>query len=277
MQRVRDSGAVWLGGLAIGVSALRREPALGLKRLVLPTSYWRTAEFAYVYRQLRLARAARVLDLGSPKDLASILARRRGYHVTATDIQANAVELCARFAAAQGIVGHDAGEICPEVQDGRHLSYPDNHFDGAFCVSVLEHIPDGGDGEAIAELVRVVKPGGLIVVTTPYDRVYRETFVRRRVYERDARPGEEVFWERHYDAPALASRLLSVAGARCIDREVWGEARVRGEALLRGAGRLRAILSPLEPLLATVALRPVNEAGTAHPMAVFFTLEKLER
>jgi hypothetical protein len=78
--------SVWLAGLRVGARALRTEPTLALKRLILPVSYWRAAEFTYVARRLRLPSGARVFDLGSPKDLAAFLAERRGYDVLAADI-----------------------------------------------------------------------------------------------------------------------------------------------------------------------------------------------
>src|SRR3954467_10273376 len=72
---------IWAAGVSVGWRTLRKEPVLGLKRLALPVSYWRSAEFAYVWRQLDRPAGARILDVGSPKDLAAILARRRGYEV----------------------------------------------------------------------------------------------------------------------------------------------------------------------------------------------------
>lgn len=95
---------VWMMGLRIGLTSLPKEPVLGVKRLVLPISYWRTAEFAYVWRRLsRFPAGARVLDLGSPKDLAAMLARHRGYEVVATDILPEAIGLSRRYARAQGL------------------------------------------------------------------------------------------------------------------------------------------------------------------------------
>ena len=158
MSRVLDALSVWAGGTEVGLETVRREPVLGFKRIILPASYWRTMEFAYVRRQLNLPRGARVLDVGSPKDLAMILARRRGYALTATDLLAEPVELSRRYAMAQGIDGDGPGRLRSEVQDGRQLSYPDNSFDAAFAASVVEHIPGEGDTDAMREMVRVVKP-----------------------------------------------------------------------------------------------------------------------
>ena len=270
MSRVRDAASIWTAGLAIGLATLRREPILGLKRVLLPSSYWRTMEFAYVYRQLRLPAGAAVLDVGSPKELALILARRRGYAVTATDLLPEPVEVARRYAEAQGISGDGAGRVRTETQDGRHLTYPDNHFDAAFAVSVLEHIPGNGDTEAMREMVRVVKPGGLVVVTTPYDLKYREDSVAGSF---SGRPGEETIWERHYDEDELEKRLLGVDGVQCVDRQLWGEGTLSGEAMLGRMGRLRAFASPAEAAMAAACLRPVRLGD--RPMAVFFTLRKL--
>jgi SAM-dependent methyltransferase len=247
---------------------------LGLKRLALPVSYWRSAEFAYVWRQLTCPRGARVLDVGSPKDLATMFARHRGYEVEATDILPEAVALSRRYAIAQGLDGEAPGRVRSVVQDGRALSYPDESFDAAYSVSVLEHIPDRGDSAAIRELLRVVRPGGLVVATVPYDRAYRETFVKGPVYERKPVGSGAIFYERHYDRAALAERLLVAVTAEVVDLRLWGEGVVRMEALLDRMGAWRLPLSPLEGLLSTVLLRQVEPDGPGHPMAAFFTLRR---
>src|SRR5262245_18634427 len=253
---------IWTAGLLVGLRTLREEPVLGLKRLAMPVSYWRSVEFAYVWRQLALGAGRRVVDLGSPKDLAAMLAKHRGYEVVATDILPEAIALSKRYARAQGLEGRGPGRVHSEVQDGRALTYADASFDAAYSVSVLEHIPDEGDSAAIRELTRVVRPGGLIVVTVPYDRVYRETFVEHDVYERHRVGSEAVFFERHYDRETLGARLLNSPTAEVVDLRFWGEGLVRMEALLHRLGRLRLPLSPLEAFLSTVTLRQVEADGT---------------
>lgn len=265
---------MWVAGMRVGLGCLRTEPVLGIKRLLLPVSYWRVAEFGYVWRQLAAIKTGKVLDLGSPKDLAAILARDRGFAVTAVDILPEAISLSERHARAQGLAGEGPGSVKSEVQDGRALTYADNTFDAVYSVSVLEHIPDGGDTAAMEELLRVVKPGGLVIVTTPYDTAYRETFVQESVYERTQVGSEPVFFERHYDDAALAERLLGWTEAELVDQELWGEPGVRGESLLVRAGPLRVPLSPLEPLLSGFFLHRLQSNGPQNPMAVFFTLRK---
>ncbi len=49
--------------------------------------------------------------------------------------------------------------------DATRLPFRDATFDRIVCTEVLEHIPD--DRAAVRELVRVLKPGGLIAVSVP--------------------------------------------------------------------------------------------------------------
>ena len=265
---------VWAAGLGVGFRTLRREPLLGLKRLALPVSYWRSAEFGYVWRQLTAPAGARVLDVGSPKDLAAMLAHRRGYEVVATDILPEAVESSRRYAVAQGLDGCGPWRVRSEVQDGRALQYGDGSFDAAFSVSVLEHIPDDGDTTAMRELVRVVRPGGVIVVTVPYDRRYRETFVDGPVYERTPAAGERLFFERHYDRDTFHARLVPTDRCDVIDLTLWGEGSIRLEALLDRLGPMRIPLSPFEAFLSSALLRQIAPDGGGHPMAAFVTLRR---
>ena len=103
------------------------------------------------------------------------------------------------------------------MQDARALTYADDSFDAAYSVSVIEHIPDDGDSAAMRELMRFVRPGGVVVVTVPYDRRYRETFVDGPVYERKPLGSEAVFFERHYDRESLTKRLLGQGTAEVVD------------------------------------------------------------
>src|SRR5207248_6289682 len=121
--------ALWKRGLRTGLSSIKREPILGLKRVVLPVSYWRTAEFSYVWEQLAAVPGMRVLDLGSPKDLALFLARDVGCEVIAVDILESAIDVSRRYATATGREGSGPGRVRSEVQDGRALPYLDDSFD----------------------------------------------------------------------------------------------------------------------------------------------------
>ena len=52
------------------------------------------------------------------------------------------------------------------LYDGRHLPFPDQHFDSVFSTEVFEHIFNLP--EILKELNRVMKPGGKILITCPF-------------------------------------------------------------------------------------------------------------
>ena len=54
--------------------------------------------------------------------------------------------------------------VSPVQADLRKLQFPASHFDKVFCFSTIEHVPE--DNIAMQELWRVLKPGGVLVLTT---------------------------------------------------------------------------------------------------------------
>jgi SAM-dependent methyltransferase len=50
--------------------------------------------------------------------------------------------------------------------DGQNLPFTDNLFDTIICIDVIEHVPN--PQQMIQELVRVLKPGGILILSTPF-------------------------------------------------------------------------------------------------------------
>ncbi|MCX5797862.1 MAG: class I SAM-dependent methyltransferase [Elusimicrobia bacterium] len=62
------------------------------------------------------------------------------------------------------------GDLAADVA---RLPFPDADFDALICDHVLEHVPD--DRKAMAELLRVLKPGGWAILQVPVSKVLKET------------------------------------------------------------------------------------------------------
>ena len=109
----------------------------------------------------------RVLDLGCGAGRHAFEAYRRGARVVAADLDHGELNgVGGMFAAmrAEGEVRPPAGGAALAA-DATKLPFPDGAFDAVIVAEILEHIPD--DSAAMAEVARVVRPGGSVAVTVP--------------------------------------------------------------------------------------------------------------
>ncbi len=96
---------------------------------------------------------ARVLDVGCGAGQVVDRLTQAGFEAHGVDVSEP------NIARARKI-----SERC-QMYDGRHLPFPDDHFASVGALNVLEHVEEP---EAfLAELVRVVTPGGRLVVSSP--------------------------------------------------------------------------------------------------------------
>jgi SAM-dependent methyltransferase len=123
-----------------------------------------TVDFA----QLGVVSGERVLDLGCGFGRHAFEAARRGAGVVAVDAQAaevDAVRSMAQAMAAAGELPSGLPGLSAVQANALALPFGDGSFDRVIASEVLEHIDD--DVSAMAELARVLRPGGTIAVTVP--------------------------------------------------------------------------------------------------------------
>ena len=133
----------------------------------------------------------RCLDLGSDNGVVSLLLRRRGGRWASADLAPEAVE------SIRELVQTDV-----HLVTGGSLPFRDREFDRVAVVDMLEHVPD--DRAFAAELARVTRPGGTLVVNTPFRRETRLRRLRHALGQTDERHGH---LRPGYDAEELRALL----------------------------------------------------------------------
>jgi len=106
-------------------------------------------------RAAGVAPGARVLDVGFGWGTALEMLDRQGFQTFGVEITPHAIA-AARTLLPQSVL------VVAEATD---LPFPYGYFDVLVCSHVLEHLPQ--DSAAIAELCRVLKPGGWAVLGVP--------------------------------------------------------------------------------------------------------------
>lgn len=119
------------------------------------------------FDRLGVGSHTKVIDIGAGQGRHSFEMFRRGADVIAFDqSESDMADVAEMFDAmmAEGQVPADA-KTRAEVGDALRLPYADNSFDVVLMSEILEHIPS--DEAAIAEMARILKPGGIGAVTVP--------------------------------------------------------------------------------------------------------------
>jgi SAM-dependent methyltransferase len=109
----------------------------------------------------------RVLDMGCGAGRHAFALYRRGADVVALDRDAGELkDVAGMFAAMEQAGEVPAGARAAAVRgDAYALPFADGSFHRIVAAEVLEHLPE--DERAMAELVRVLAPGGAIAITVP--------------------------------------------------------------------------------------------------------------
>jgi SAM-dependent methyltransferase len=132
---------------------------LGRRRLGLLRRQWQ------LYRPFVRHLTPPILDVGC--GIGDFLAYCR--EATGVDVNPHNVRHC----RARGLAAH-------EVTDGR-FPFPDGSFGSALLDNVLEHLAD--PRPTLAEIRRVVRPGGTLVVAVPGRRGFAADADHRRFYD----------------------------------------------------------------------------------------------
>ena len=192
------------------------------------------------FDELGLRAGDKVLDVGAGFGRHVYECARRGARAVALDYAADEVTETRNTLGAMVAAGEITPDSSPGVLrgDATRLPFPDATFDVVITSEVLEHITD--DSAAIAEMSRVLRPGGRFAASVP------------------ARLPETINWKLSddYHAPA------AVGGHVRIYSRVELSAKLRAAGLeVTGGHRTHALHSPYWWLRCAVG--PQNED---HPL-----------
>jgi 2-polyprenyl-6-hydroxyphenyl methylase / 3-demethylubiquinone-9 3-methyltransferase len=137
------------------------------------------ARFGYIRRVLVKElgidpRGRKTLDVGCGGGILAEEFAQLGCDVTGIDPSERSIEAARAHARQEGLT------IDYVPGSGESLPFPDSAFELAYCCDVLEHVNDVG--RVIAEVARVLEPGGLFFYDT-INRTFRSKLVMIKLFQ----------------------------------------------------------------------------------------------
>lgn len=256
---------LYAAGVRLGVANLVRNGfALGLKKTIGKVtqpinSYTRFPEYFFIRNEVEArtrtaANRLKILDVGSPKLLGLILAANNNADVYLTDITSLNIDEYKLMWSA--IENKAIGSADFAKEDVRQLTFRDDSFDITYSMSVLEHVEgEDGDIRGMNELIRVTKPGGMILVTVPFGTSYVEQR-RHGIQSAAVRTSKDQlhFFQRIY-TPESADRLFTgdLCEVKC--QTVWRANTGIAKTYSALGENVRGLLGFLNPIVSHLVNR----------------------
>ncbi|MHB8792447.1 MAG: class I SAM-dependent methyltransferase [Thermoleophilia bacterium] len=269
----------YLFGLKAGLaSAMKNRLALGGKKTIgkitQPVNFYsRFPEYHYFLAALEpFIRGnngiPKILDVGSPKLFGLYLAFTQKVELTMTDI--SSLNIDEYRIMWRGLSDRAKGSVHFELQDIRGLSYDSGLFDAVFSMSVLEHVEgDGKDSEAVGEMLRVLRPGGLLVFSVPVGERHQDQLRPTTGFDHQgAARAQDEFFQRVYSRATAEKMLLTPLSGEAVVQSYVTVARKPTSLLKKylklGQG-LRGFLGFLNPFLSVSYNRTLTDVSDPIP------------
>lgn len=190
---------------ALGNRYIRRRCKQDFEEQRFARTNERAIEYGYVFRQLNAFQPQTVLDVGSGTSALPSLLATCGFVVTATD---NVSDYW-----PQGMINRHWHTVDDDIRTS-HLT---GSFDAVVCVSTLEHIFE--HGAAMQQMLRLTRPGGHLLITTPYN----ESRYHPNVYAaRESAYGRDLpYPAQSFSRAELNGWLAGECAAELVDQEYW--------------------------------------------------------
>ncbi len=170
------------------------------------------------------------------------------------------------------------------IGDGTCLPIKDNTLDGVSALCMLEHIPEDGDIQCVAEIYRVLKPGGIVVLSVeacgkstegwlevPYPIGYQSgsSGKSKPSYEL-----EEVYC-RNYSPEEMMNRQAQSSGWQIVRAGYYDDVLLPLRHWLSPTHFLSPWLRAMQPLLSLLFFRPASTSKALSPSSIgYLVLQK---
>jgi 2-polyprenyl-3-methyl-5-hydroxy-6-metoxy-1,4-benzoquinol methylase len=158
----------------------------------------RRSEYPWAILNGKLEKNMKILDVGSGVSLFPVYLANEGYDIISVDPDKILMDH-----VAPKLAEFSGTNLEYKIEDVTKLSFDSDSFDRVFCISVIEHLEEeyinekhinhhkkNLDVKAIGELLRVLKPGGLLVLTFDWNENKDEfrSYKLDDIYDRVLKP-----------------------------------------------------------------------------------------
>jgi SAM-dependent methyltransferase len=119
----------------------------------------------------KLLSSGRLLDYGCGNGYLIKHLLNNGLECHAVELSKNAIDIVNK--KYEGRKGWMGGKCISQLP----TPYPDDYFDAIACIETFEHLNDTIIKEICQEFHRILKPGGTVLVTTPYSENFEPSMI----------------------------------------------------------------------------------------------------
>ena len=192
------------------------------KLLLNPVSIVRYFEYEFALKNLSSKpNVDNVLDISSPYLFGFYCAFKQNLNYTYLNPDLNDLNLVKKYSS---IILNNLNYKA-ETGDATKLNFPNNNFDSIVSISVIEHINNEGDVDAIKEIWRVLKPSGVLILTFPVSKSFSIEYSESDTYGLNVdQINDKFFFQRVYDKKSIKERLLNnIQDFTILEQQIFGE------------------------------------------------------